>query len=92
VTTENEEIEEPREGEEAVAAAPETPVATGGEAPVRTFAPRGDGAPFRRPRRPGGKDRFAPRRKVDQFAVMAFEWWISKISSGLRDTFLTAAK
>lgn len=28
------------------------------------------GAPFvRRPRRPGGKDRFAPRRRVDQFGV-----------------------
>lgn len=27
------------------------------------------GAPIRRPRRPGGKDRFAPRRRVDQFGV-----------------------
>lgn len=27
------------------------------------------GAPVRRPRRPGGKDRFAPRRRVDQFGV-----------------------
>ncbi len=27
------------------------------------------GAPMRRPRRPGGKDRFAPRRRVDQFGV-----------------------
>ncbi len=27
------------------------------------------GAAVRRPRRPGGKDRFAPRRRVDQFGV-----------------------
>jgi small subunit ribosomal protein S18 len=30
---------------------------------------RGDNGAPRRPRRPGGKDRFAPRRKVDQFAI-----------------------
>jgi len=29
----------------------------------------GAGGPARRPRRPGGKDRFAPRRRVDQFGI-----------------------
>jgi small subunit ribosomal protein S18 len=29
----------------------------------------GAGGPPRRPRRPGGKDRFAPRRRVDQFGI-----------------------
>ncbi len=35
----------------------------------RNDGPRGAAGGDRRPRRPGGKDRFAPRRKVDQFAV-----------------------
>ncbi len=72
MTTENQEVTNP-----------DTPVASDNGAQARPpMAPRpfgtrppreGDsqdgGAPVRRMRRPGGKDRFAPRRRVDQFGV-----------------------
>ena len=41
----------------------------GGSSEGGEGANRSAGAPVRRPRRPGGKDRFAPRRRVDQFGV-----------------------
>ena len=49
--------------------APAAPSGAPSEAPHRQGGFRNEGGPMRRPRRPGGKDRFAPRRKVDQFAV-----------------------
>ncbi len=62
MTTENENIEG---AEDAAPAAPEAAAPEGGRP---SGGGRPDGPP-RRPRRPAGKDRFAPRRKVDQFAV-----------------------
>jgi small subunit ribosomal protein S18 len=65
VTVENETFEDDVEGGAEVAAP---------AAPARTDRPqqrdsRPDSGGARRPRRPSGKDRFAPRRKVDQFAI-----------------------
>lgn len=75
MTTENDEnFDEVEGGAETPASTPSAPAQSrpsyGGP---RNDGPRGDGprgaGGDRRPRRPGGKDRFAPRRKVDQFAV-----------------------
>lgn len=48
---------------------PEGEEGGGGEGGDGQGRPSAGGPPVRRPRRPGGKDRFAPRRRVDQFGI-----------------------
>ena len=78
MTTENQDVTTNSDAPEAAAPTPnvtsDRPARPGG---FRS-GPRSDGdgdgrpgagGPARRTRRPGGKDRFAPRRRVDQFGI-----------------------
>ena len=82
MTTENQNLTTNEGATEETPSAPtaERPARTGGfrSGPRRDGDGDGDGGgsgrpgaggPARRPRRPGGKDRFASRRRVDQFGI-----------------------